>query len=109
MLVRAVLRGGAAFGVLLLPLICLCGLTPGQAGHAPYLLLFPAPHAIAAAPLSDDALMALALATGQAVSVTDDGALTFGYGGEDAPLPADAGPGLQRQGIPANRTPRSTR
>src|SRR5690349_10106797 len=106
MLLRAALRGGAALGVLLLPLICLCSLTPGQADRAPYLLLFPRPHAAsAAAPLSDDALMALALATGQAVSVTDDGALTFGYGGDDAPLPAGAGPGLQRQGMPPEQNP----
>jgi hypothetical protein len=105
MLVRAVLRGGAALGVLLLPLICLCGFTPGQAGRAPYLLLFPAPHPAAVEALSDDALADLAFASGQAVSVTDDGALTFGYGGDGAPAGADAGPAVQRPSMPAEQSP----
>jgi hypothetical protein len=79
---------GLVFCLWLLPLVCLCQFVPGQTRNGPYLLLFPRPHtAPAAETLTDDQLIEMALATGQSVSVTDEGDVTVGYGGE-APLPA---------------------
>ena len=88
MSVRVAGVAGLVFCLWLLPLVCLCQLVPGQTRTAPYLLLFPRPHgAPAAATLTDDQLIDMALATGQSVSVTDDGDVTLGYG-DEAPLPA---------------------
>jgi hypothetical protein len=82
---------GLVFCLWLLPLVCLCQCVPGQTRNGPYLLLFPRPHTVAAATatLTDDQLIEMALATGQSVSVTDEGEVTLGYGNE-APLPATA-------------------
>ena len=88
MSVRVAGYAGLVFCLWLLPLVCLCQFVPGQTRNGPYLLLLARPHAAAAAAtLTDDQLIEMALATGQSVSVTDDGAITVGYGGE-APLPA---------------------
>jgi hypothetical protein len=88
MSVRVAGVAGLVFCLWLLPLVCLCQLVPGQTRNGPYLLLFPRPHsASAAATLTDDQLIDMALATGQSVSVTDEGAVTVGYG-DEAPLPA---------------------
>jgi hypothetical protein len=79
---------GLVFCLWLLPLVCLCQFVPGHTRSAPYLLLLPRPHgAPAAATLTDDQLIEMALATGQSVSVTDEGEIAVGYG-DEAPLPA---------------------
>lgn len=99
------MRAGVAFAVLLLPLVCLCEFIPGQAANGPYLLLFPRPHHLVAPPLTDDQLVDLALTTGQAVSVADDGAVTIGYGDAGLP-PAAAGTlDLTRGGLPVEQSP----
>jgi len=88
MSVRVAGVASLVFCLWLLPLVCLCQLVPGQTRNGPYLLLFPRPHtAGAAATLTDDQLIEMALATGQSVSVADDGEITVGYG-DEAPLPA---------------------
>lgn len=99
MSVRVAGIAGLVFCLWLLPLVCLCQFVPGQTRNGPYLLLFPRPHtgAAAAATLTDDQLIEMALATGQSVSVTDEGEVTVGYG-DAAPLPATtAAANLDRQ------------
>src|SRR5690348_16477058 len=98
MRVRVFVYAGVAFCIFLLPLVCLCQFVPGQAGKAPYLLLFPRAHTATAPTLTDDQLIDQALATGQAVSVTDEGDVTLGYSG---PAPAATpGTNLARPGTP---------
>ncbi|HUS17665.1 MAG TPA: hypothetical protein VM536_21930 [Chloroflexia bacterium] len=103
MSIRGTFRLGAIAGMLLLPLICLCQFVPGQAEATPYLLLFPRPHIMAAALLTDEQIADLAFSTGQAVSVTDEGDLALGYAGDAAQ--AGSGPGVQRPGAPPEQNP----
>ncbi len=86
--IRRIVQVGLLGPLLALSLACLCQLAPDQGlPVGPQLLLFSAAHSHADAGLSDDELMALAAATGQAVSVTDAGDVTLGY--DEPPSVAD--------------------
>jgi len=85
--IRRIVHIGLLGPLFVLSIACLCQLVPGQAVPVgPQLLLFSGAHHPVDAGMSDDALMALAAATGQAVSVTDEGDVTIGY---DAPPALD--------------------
>ncbi|MGI8586577.1 MAG: hypothetical protein ACR2M0_02680 [Chloroflexia bacterium] len=101
---RLIVHLGLAFCSVLLPLICLCQFIPGQTHNGPYLLLFPHPHALAAQMLTDDQLTELAISTGQAVSVADDGTVTFGYD-STPPSATLLGTALQLPGAPPEQNP----
>jgi hypothetical protein len=103
MSLRVVVNAVVAFCVLLLPLVCLCGLVPGQGDRAPYLLLFPRPHGADVETLTDDQLAELAATTGQAVTITDDGQVTFGYA-EDGTV-AWPGTGLSKSPLAPDQNP----
>ncbi len=78
--IRRIVQVGLLGPLLALSLACLCQLAPGQGlPVGPQLLLFSAAHSHADRGMTDDELMALAAATGQAVSVTDEGDVTIGY------------------------------
>lgn len=86
--IRRIFCAGLLGPLIMLSLACLCQLVPGQGVPVgPQLLLFSTLHNHADAGMSDDELVALATATGQAVSVTDEGEVILGY--DESPSVAD--------------------
>src|SRR4051794_13829074 len=80
MRLRQIAQVGGILFIFVLPLVCLCQLVPQPAAPAgPYLLLLPHAHAPADPGLTDDQLAEIAAATGQSVSISDDGELIIGY------------------------------
>jgi len=80
MRLRQIAQVGGILFIFVLPLVCLCQLVPQPAAPAgPYLLLLPHAHAPADPGLTDDQLAEIAAATGESVSISDDGQLIIGY------------------------------
>ena len=95
MCIRRIVQIGLLGPLVILSLACLCQLVPGQGVPVgPQLLLFSAPHRHIDAGMSDDELMALAAATGQPVSVTDEGEVLIGY--DEPPVTGPPGCSLRR-------------